>query len=57
MMSTKSGLELLPTNVLWLVMSIHRLTPPINTPTLPLAEGVKKVRFSTYSAPKFILEE
>jgi hypothetical protein len=24
----------------------HRLTPPIITPVLPLAEGVKKVRFS-----------
>jgi hypothetical protein len=24
----------------------HRLTPPINTPVLPLAEGVQKVRFS-----------
>jgi hypothetical protein len=24
----------------------HRLNPPINTPVLPLAEGVKRVRFS-----------
>jgi hypothetical protein len=24
----------------------HRLTPPINTPMLPLAESVKKVGFS-----------
>jgi hypothetical protein len=24
----------------------HRLTPPINTPVLPLTESVKKVRFN-----------
>jgi hypothetical protein len=35
----------------------HRIKPPINTLLLLFAESVKKVRFSSYSAPKVILVE
>jgi hypothetical protein len=35
----------------------HRLNPPINTLLLLPVESVKIVRFSPYSAPKFILVE
>jgi hypothetical protein len=33
----------------------HRLNPAINTPVLLPAKSVKKVRFSSNNAPKFIL--